>query len=79
MGDEIFINEIQNILREGLINWTSILQKYGVNLFMIMATIALIVNIILIVTESAGGIDTNKILGFLIRFSFVTGFFIIYS
>lgn len=75
MGNEIFINEIQNILREGLTNWTSILQEYGSNLFMIMATIALIVNIILIVTESAGGIDTNKILGFLIRFSFVTGFF----
>ncbi|MDE7314437.1 MAG: P-type conjugative transfer protein TrbL [Mucispirillum sp.] len=75
MNNELFINDIQNILREHLTEWTSILQEYGTNLFMIMATIALIVNIILIVTESAGGIDTNRILGFLIRFSFVTGFF----
>ena len=75
MNNEIFVNQIQDVLREGLENWTGILQTYGIRLFMIMATIALIVNIILIVTESAGGIDTNKILGFLIRFSFVTGFF----
>lgn len=75
MGNEIFVNEIQTILRNYLTEWTGILQNYGIRLFMIMATIALIVNIILIVTESAGGIDTNKILGFLIRFSFVTGFF----
>ena len=75
MGNEIFVNEIQGILKNYLTEWTGILQTYGIRLFMIMATIALIVNIILIVTESAGGIDTNKILGFLIRFSFVTGFF----
>ena len=75
MNNEIFVNQIQDVLREGLENWTGILQTYGIRLFMIMAAIALIVNIILIVTESAGGIDTNKILGFLIRFSFVTGFF----
>ena len=75
MNNEIFVNQIQDVLKNGLSEWTGILQTYGIRLFMIMATIALIVNIILIVTESAGGIDTNKILGFLIRFSFVTGFF----
>lgn len=75
MGNELFLSNIQNLLRSNLTEWTSILQGYGVRLFMAMAVIALIVNIILIQTESAGGIDTNKILGFLVRFAFVTGFF----
>lgn len=45
------------------------------NLFIILAGIALIVNIILIILESGGGIDINKIMSFVIKFSFVTGFF----
>lgn len=75
MNNELFLNGIQDLLSNHLTEWTSVIQEYGINLFMILATISLIVNIILIQTESASGIDTNKILGFLIRFAFVTGFF----
>lgn len=75
MENEVFLSNFQNIIKSHITNWADVLQGYSMNLFIILAGIALIVNIILIILESGGGIDINKIMSFVIKFSFVTGFF----
>ena len=75
MENEVFLSNFQNIIKNHIANWADVLQGYAMNLFIILAGIALIVNIILIILESGGGIDTNKIISFILKFSFVTGFF----
>lgn len=75
MENEVFLSNFQNIIQNHITNWADVLQGYAMNLFIILAGIALIVNIILIILESGGGIDTNKIISFILKFSFVTGFF----
>lgn len=75
MEQEVFLSNFQNIIKSHITNWADVLQGYSMNLFVILAGIALIVNIILIILESGGGIDINKIMSFVIKFSFVTGFF----
>lgn len=75
MEQEVFLSNFQNIIKSHITNWADVLQGYSMNLFVILAGIALIVNVILIILESGGGIDTNKIMSFVIKFSFVTGFF----
>lgn len=75
MEKEVFLSNFQNIIKNHINFWADTLQGYSMNLFIILAGIALIVNIILIILESGGGIDINKIMSFVIKFSFVTGFF----
>lgn len=75
MENELFLSNFQSILKNHLINWADVMQSYAINLFFILAGIALIVNIILIILESGGSVDINKILAFILKFSFVTGFF----
>ncbi len=75
MENEVFLSNFQNIIKNHINSWADVLQGYSMNLFIILAGIALIVNIILIILESGGGIDINKIMSFVIKFSFVTGFF----
>ena len=75
MENEVFLSNFQNIIKNHINSWADVLQGYSMNLFIILAGIALIVNIILIILESGGGIDTNKIMSFVIKFAFVTGFF----
>lgn len=75
MEQEVFLSNFQNIINNHIANWADVLQGYAMNLFIILAGIALVVNIILIILESGGGIDINKIMSFVIKFSFVTGFF----
>lgn len=75
MENEVFLSNFQNIIKSHITNWADVLQGYSMNLFVILAGIALIVNVILIILESGGGIDTNKIMSFVIKFAFVTGFF----
>lgn len=75
MEKEVFLSNFQNIIKNHINFWADTLQGYSMNLFIILAGIALIVNIILIILESGGGIDINKIISFVIKFSFVTGFF----
>lgn len=75
MEQEVFLSNFQNIISNHITNWADILQRYSMNLFVILAGIALIINVILIILESGGGIDINKIMSFVIKFSFVTGFF----
>lgn len=75
MENEVFLSNFQNIIKNHITNWADVLQGYAMNLFIILAGIALIVNIILIILESGGGIDTNKIISFILKFSFITGFF----
>lgn len=75
MEQEVFLSNFQNIIKNHINSWADVLQGYSMNLFIILAGIALIVNIILIILESGGGIDINKIMSFVIKFSFVTGFF----
>lgn len=75
MENELFLSNFQNIISNHITNWADILQRYSMNLFVILAGIALIINVILIILESGGGIDINKIMSFVIKFSFVTGFF----
>lgn len=75
MEKEVFLSNFQNIIKNHINSWADVLQGYSMNLFIILAGIALIVNIILIILESGGGIDINKIMSFVIKFSFVTGFF----
>lgn len=75
MENEVFLNNFLNIIQNHIANWAGVMQGYAMNLFIILAGIALIVNIILIILESGGGIDTNKIISFILKFSFVTGFF----
>lgn len=75
MENELFLSNFQNVIKGHIYSWAEVMQGYAINLFLILATIALIVNIILIILESGGGIDTNKIISFILKFSFVTGFF----
>ena len=75
MENELFLSNFQSILKNHLINWADVMQSYAINLFFILAGIALIVNIILTILESGGSVDINKILAFILKFSFVTGFF----
>ena len=75
MENELFLSNFQNIIQNHIANWAGVMQGYAMNLFIILAGIALIVNVVLIILESGGGIDTNKIISFILKFSFVTGFF----
>lgn len=75
MENELFLSDFQSVLKNHLINWADVMQSYAINLFFILAGIALIVNIILTILESGGSIDINKILSFIIKFSFISGFF----
>lgn len=75
MENELFLSNFQTVLKNHLINWADVMQSYAINLFFILAGIALIVNIILTILESGGSVDINKILAFILKFSFVTGFF----
>lgn len=75
MENEVFLSNFQQIITNHITFWAKVLEGYAMNLFIILAGIALIVNIILIILESGGGIDINKIMSFVIKFSFVTGFF----
>lgn len=75
MENELFLSNFQSVLKNHLINWADVMQSYAINLFFILAGIALIVNIILTILESGGSVDINKILAFIVKFSFVTGFF----
>lgn len=75
MENEVFLSNFQQIITNHITFWAKVLEGYAMNLFIILAGIALIVNIILIILESGGGIDTNKIISFILKFSFVTGFF----
>ncbi len=75
MENELFLSNFQNIIQNHIANWAGVMQGYAMNLFIILAGIALIVNVVLIIFDSGGGIDTNKIISFILKFSFVTGFF----
>lgn len=75
MENEVFLSNFLKIIQNHIANWADVLQGYAMNLFIILAGIALVVNIILIILESGGGIDINKIISFILKFSFVTGFF----
>lgn len=75
MQNEAFLSNFQNLLKTHIYSWTEHIQGYAMNLFIILATIALIVNIILTILESGGTVDVSKISGFIIKFAFVTGFF----
>lgn len=75
MENELFLSNFQSVLKNHLINWADVMQSYAINLFFILAGIALIVNIILTILENGGSVDINKILAFILKFSFVTGFF----
>lgn len=75
MENELFLSNFQSVLKNHLINWADVMQSYAINLFFILAGIALIVNIILTILESGGSVDINKILAFILKFSFITGFF----
>lgn len=75
MENELFLSNFQTVLKNHLINWADVMQSYAINLFFILASIALIVNIILTILESGGSVDINKILAFILKFSFITGFF----
>ena len=75
MENEVFLSNFQQVITNHITFWAKVLEGYAMNLFIILAGIALIVNIILIILESGGGIDINKIMSFVIKFAFVTGFF----
>lgn len=75
MENELFLSNFQTVLKNHLFNWADVMQSYAINLFFILASIALIVNIILTILESGGSVDINKILAFILKFSFITGFF----
>ena len=46
MENELFLSNFQTVLKNHLINWADVMQSYAINLFFILAGIALIVNII---------------------------------
>lgn len=75
MENEVFLANIQNLLRNHLLTWADIIKGYAMNLFLALAGIYLAVKIINTILESGGSMDAQKLMGFLARFTFVTGFF----
>lgn len=75
MENEVFLANIQNLLRNHLLTWADIIKGYAMNLFLALAGIYLAVKVINTIMESGGNLDAQKLMGFLARFTFVTGFF----
>lgn len=76
MEKEFFLSNIQKILYNHLTTWTAIIKEYAINIFLILAAIYLVVRILMMLLEDAGAIDISKILGFITKFTFITGFFL---
>lgn len=72
-----YSDDMLNKLQEKVVNsatkWVVILEKYATRLFFLLATINLVVRVILMLIE--GSVDIQKVVGFLLKFAFVTGFF----
>lgn len=75
MQNEVFLANIQNLLKSTLYGWSGVIKTYAINLFVILALIYLSVKIILMILDNAGSLDASKLLSFFIRFSFITSFF----
>lgn len=67
------LNKLQDKVVNSSTKWVKILEKYATRLFYMLATINLVVRLILMLIE--GNTDMQKIVGFLVKFAFVTGFF----
>lgn len=49
MENEVFLINFQNIIKNHLVNWAGVMQGYAMNLFIILAGITLIINVVLII------------------------------
>lgn len=67
------LSKLQDKVVNNATKWVTILEKYATRLFYMLATINLLVRLILMLIE--GNADIQKVVGFLVKFAFVTGFF----